>query len=121
MVTADSSGGWTRFTFTEVPNSSSSKLQNTKSSVKYENEIFGSENSIAIYPNPVSNILTINVSSSNFNQYTIFDISGRVSLKGKFVKGTVVQDINVSDLSKGIYIISLSSDETNKVFKWVKN
>ncbi|MEP3837779.1 MAG: carbohydrate-binding protein, partial [Algibacter sp.] len=37
---------------------------------------------VEVYPNPVSNNLTVLMPNSKFNQYTIFDISGRVNKQG---------------------------------------
>ncbi|MEP3838541.1 MAG: carbohydrate-binding protein, partial [Algibacter sp.] len=45
-------------------------------------ESFEKNNEVRLYPNPVSNNLTVLMPNSKFNQYTIFDISGRVNKQG---------------------------------------
>ena len=63
--------------------------------------------SIAIYPNPVKNILTITASSGLLSTYKIqiFDISGKEVMHGN---GTS-QTINVSRLVPGVYFLHIAS------------
>lgn len=59
---------------------------------------------ISIYPNPVNNILHINMSKVIFNsRYRIFDKSGKLHLSGKFIGKE--HNISVSSLRKGMYFI----------------
>ncbi|GAA3652421.1 hypothetical protein GCM10022397_41200 [Flavivirga jejuensis] len=88
--------------------------------------LFGEKKSVNLdkvtgYPNPVSNKITINLPIGRFNEYTIFDISGRVNIMGTIPFGAKEQDVDVSSISKGIYMISLRGDQTTKTLKMVKN
>ena len=58
------------------------------------------EQNIQIYPNPTDGIL--NISASIDAEYKIFDLQGRVV---KF--GNLQQQINVSDLAKGLYTMQI--------------
>lgn len=77
--------------------------------------------SVQLYPNPVSNTLTVDMGpSKNINTYSIIDASGKV-LISKDVLEISNTTIDVTALSNGIYILSLDSD-SGKIFKkFVKN
>lgn len=70
---------------------------------------------VEIYPNPVSEQLTI-VSNQTINELTIIDITGKAI---KLIKENT-NAINVADLSKGIYFIKLVTDEGTITKKFVK-
>ena len=72
-----------------------------------------SEN-FTIYPNPAEDIITINTDktrpiSTNIN---IYNVAG--SLVKTLLMNENQQNINVSDLSKGIYIVEIKSEELNE-------
>jgi hypothetical protein len=79
---------------------------------EYEN------NSITVYPNPVSSVLTVN-NIANVDQIRISNILGQ-TIESIAVKGAQAE-INVSNLTKGIYFISLTNNnnivETKKFAK----
>jgi len=56
------------------------------------------KNDITLYPNPVVNTLSI---SGNFEQATIFDMSG------KMVLSTTESNINMSEFKNGVYIVNV--------------
>lgn len=56
---------------------------------------------ITVYPNPANDLITVNV--KNATDYTIFDIFGRIVLKG--VISSDNQQIDISELSCGMYFI----------------
>ncbi|MEP3838542.1 MAG: T9SS type A sorting domain-containing protein, partial [Algibacter sp.] len=66
------------------------------------------------------NNLTVLMPNSKFNQYTIFDISGRVNKQGVITNDLQKLNIDLSDLSKGMYLINLKGIES-RTFKLVKN
>ena len=70
------------------------------------NNEFESNNRIALYPNPVKSQLNINLldNLSDKNEYKILDINGRVVMSGNLLNG--LNQINVENLSKGIYIFN---------------
>ncbi|MEP1489458.1 MAG: carbohydrate-binding protein [Algibacter sp.] len=84
-------------------------------------EEFDKNNDISIYPNPVSNNVTVLMPNSKFNEYTIFDISGRINRKGVITSNMQELNLDLSNFSKGIYLISLKGNQLTKTFKLVKN
>lgn len=70
---------------------------------------------VHIYPNPVEDILNVtNVSSSA--TYEVFNAPGQLILKGTIGDGR----INVNNLVKGVYFITINSKEINTKTKFVK-
>lgn len=61
---------------------------------------------IRIYPNPVSDFVTIRSESLNIKTYRISDLSGKTILTGAFEK---TYTINLGSLSSGFYFIECSS------------
>ena len=71
---------------------------------------------ISLYPNPVASVLNLNINSNLVNQpYAIIDGLGRVVLNGKL--NEVENTINVEQLSKGIYYLKLSDNNSIKFIK----
>lgn len=67
----------------------------------------------AVYPNPFSDI--INIKGIETADYKIF------SIDGKLIKnGTAHAQINLSDLSKGMYLLQLSANGTTETKKIIK-
>ncbi|KAA5825211.1 carbohydrate-binding protein [Algibacter amylolyticus] len=75
---------------------------------------------VEVYPNPVSNNLTVLMPNSKFSQYTIFDISGRVNKQGVITNDIQKLNIDLRDLSKGMYLIYLKGLDS-RTLKLVKN
>ncbi|AUC82303.1 zinc-dependent metalloprotease family protein [Lacinutrix sp. Bg11-31] len=72
-------------------------------------------NLIKMYPNPASTELTINFSSINELDVTLFDLLGRQVLSKNLVKND--NRINVSNLASGTYIVQMLVAGKNKVIK----
>ncbi len=74
------------------------------------------ENNINIYPNPSKESITIDISSNNSLKFKaeIFDIQGKKLKQQRLTK--VKSEMNISDLSRGIYIIKIKN-ENKKVIK----
>jgi hypothetical protein len=63
---------------------------------------------LSIYPNPVNENLTIKLSTEEKTiEYKIFDIAGKVILKGVLLNNS--KSINVSMIDSGTYTIEISS------------
>ena len=76
---------------------------------------FFKNDNLIIYPNPVTTTIKINNSDALLgNFYSIIDISGRVVAKGILAS---VSGIDVSKLSKGVYIIRIGKDFKSKFIK----
>jgi hypothetical protein len=65
-------------------------------------------NTVSLYPNPASNYITIKLpESSDVKEYSIYDMAGR-----KVMTGTIENElnINISELSNGVYNVLLGND-----------
>jgi len=72
---------------------------------------------LTYYPNPIEDILNINY-SDNITQINIFDILGKQ--KKSFDTNSKEININLSDLSTGIYLVELKTSTKKQVIKIVK-
>jgi len=79
-------------------------------------EISNDKADLTIYPNPVKEVLNIQ-SKNQIVKAEIYDTNGRILISAS-LKGN---SINVSELSKGNYIIKLSSKDKTSVHKFIKN
>jgi len=79
-------------------------------------EISNDKAELTIYPNPVKEVLNIQ-SKNQIVKAEIYDTNGRILISAS-LKGN---SINVSELSKGNYIIKLSSKDKTSVHKFIKN
>jgi hypothetical protein len=67
---------------------------------------FGSRNEISIYPNPADNVITVSVKAfTSAMDVSVYDILGQLQLKQTLYKNK--QDIDISGLSKGIYMVKV--------------
>ncbi|VBB47094.1 conserved exported hypothetical protein [uncultured Paludibacter sp.] len=82
-------------------------LAGTKTGVQEIN----SNSDVIIYPNPVSNSATIK-SNSELKSISLYDINGRLMMQ-KALQG-LQSDLNISNLSSGIYIVKVQTQ--NKTF-----
>jgi len=74
-----------------------------------------------VFPNPANDV--INVSNSNdvnVNKITVTDLNGRVVKQVNYSNTTNIQ-VNVSDLSSGVYMMNIDSDKGSSVQKVIKN
>lgn len=76
--------------------------------------------SFKIYPNPASDVLNIELNSAETATIKIFSSSGRL-IKG-FVTGKALQNlqVNISELTSGMYIVNVISNKEIKSFSFVK-
>ncbi|WEK69744.1 MAG: T9SS type A sorting domain-containing protein [Candidatus Chryseobacterium colombiense] len=88
----------------------------TVQNVLATNEIGEGNNDITIYPNPVKDLLNIQ-SKSEIIKAEIYDTAGRI-LRTTSVKNNT---INVSDLTRGNYIIKFSTKDKITTQKFIKN
>lgn len=80
------------------------------------NEKFETDtNKVVFYPNPVQDNLNIS-SETNIKSLIITDSSGRTVKTIKNAQN--VQSVDVSNLSNGLYILSI---DNNQIFKFIKN
>jgi surface protein len=71
---------------------------------------------LQLFPNPVLNVINVKIGSDYINQtYSIVDGVGRVVLNGNI--NEVDTEINVEQLSKGIYYFKLQDSRASKFIK----
>ncbi|WP_404986771.1 T9SS type A sorting domain-containing protein [Chryseobacterium sp. M5] len=95
-----------------ITNTYTTTVQNVLST----SEISNDKTELSIYPNPVKDVLNIQ-SKNQIVKAEIYDVNGRI-LVSTSLKGN---SINVSELSKGNYIIKLFSKHKTTVHKFIKN
>lgn len=64
---------------------------------------------LKIFPNPVSDILNIDLPENTaYENFEMMDITGRILIQGKLIPGS--NQVKASDLPEGIYMIKLSGN-----------
>jgi uncharacterized delta-60 repeat protein len=76
---------------------------------------FDTANAFVIYPNPVQNVLHLQA-----NKFTSIKAVKIYDLQGKIVLQDTNETINVSNLSKGLYIVKISTEEGEFTKKFMK-
>jgi hypothetical protein len=69
-----------------------------------------------IYPNPSASFITINSKNQLIENVNINDISGKQIIDLKNLN-TETKNIDISNLSKGIYFISINNQVIKKLIK----
>ena len=71
---------------------------------------------VSVYPNPVNDVLNIDIVNNEINKLDILDINGRLMI----TQERDFETINMSQLNTGIYFITLYSPNNNKVIRVIK-
>lgn len=66
--------------------------------------------SFGVFPNPANDIVTI-TTNETLKSVELFDINGRMVKSVDFKSNAVNNQVNVSDLSSGIYMMKIASDK----------
>ncbi len=74
---------------------------------------------ISVYPNPAKDVLNIKSGSADINTVQVVDLNGRQVISKSF-NNVIDAQINVSDLSAGMYLINITSGETTVTKKFLK-
>lgn len=81
---------------------------------------------VTIYPNPVSEVLNIRFTSSMFGDnvnISISDLAGKIVYESVFVQSqltTAQEAINLKNLEKGYYTLTISDGINTSIFKFLK-
>lgn len=73
----------------------------------------------SVFPNPATSVITISGADALVNGVEVIDLNGR-TVKTLKVNGVAETQINISDLSAGVYMMNISSDKgvaTKKIVK----
>lgn len=75
---------------------------------------------ITIYPNPVTDVLNVNITNGSNNKTiaSLFDNNGKLVYSGNMISGT--NTINMANFGKGIYLLKLRSDVETQNIKIIK-
>ncbi len=99
---------------------------NELTSLTFKNTSGVDENSLSeangfnVYPNPVNNILNIELKNAKGGYVEILNITGQ-TIKTTKIDNTNNVIIEVSDLSKGVYLCRYNNEEKTKTIKFIKN
>ncbi len=79
------------------------------------------KSNFAMYPNPAKNVLNISGNAGlSMDNVVITDLNGRV-VKQQNLGGVASSEINVADLTSGMYLITISNAEGKGTSKFMKN
>ena len=102
---------------TEDPSGNQSSCSFTITVVEELSTIdFEFENGLSIYPNPASNLISLESKNQVITSIRIFDISGK-QLFSETKLNSLNKQVDISNLSKGIYFITLNNQLTKKFVK----
>jgi hypothetical protein len=73
-----------------------------------------------IYPNPANEIIYINSDHQTINDLSVVDINGREVMAASF-ENVLSATLDISNLSSGIYLITIESNQKSIVKKIIKN
>ena len=80
--------------------------------------IFNTRNEVVIFPNPVSDVLTVRLNKdvSAYVNFSVLDLKGNLVMKGSFNS----TELDVKGLSPGAYLLNLSDqNESHHVYKFI--
>jgi len=83
------------------------------------NEVFNTKNTISLYPNPANNLLNLK-SDFEIQHIEVYDIFGKLILEKDFKEISAEVQINIENLSSGLYLLVVQSDSAKKVLKFIK-
>ncbi len=84
------------------------------------NQEFISDISIKLFPNPTTSKVFFDNANSNFKEVNIYNYLGQEVSKTGFTSISTNQEIDMSGLSAGVYILKFSNAETSQSVKVVK-
>ena len=82
------------------------------------NNIYDDSPGVVIYPNPVIDVMKVNVKSSGISMMEIFDITGNKLLTKEVYQGTTIVDL--SAYPRGMYLASFKGTGTAFIRKFIK-
>ena len=77
-------------------------------------------NALVVSPNPAKDFVNVTGDNTTINSITISDLNGRV-VKSLSFEGVSSKQVNISDLSAGVYMMNISSNKGIATKKIIKN
>jgi hypothetical protein len=100
------------------------KMVNPRGDIEYSHIVlvnFNTKGVISILQNPVRDVLTINLSNiSGAGTLRIIDMQGKVLASRSFAAGAYTQNLDVSGLAVGTYLLQLNSGDEQITERFVK-
>jgi hypothetical protein len=81
-------------------------------------EIFSEKTRPTIYPNPVKDMMRVDIKSSDINVIEIYNLTGNRIISKKINPG--ITNVDVSNLSQGVYLVSLKGSGVIYNKKFIK-
>ena len=75
------------------------------------------QNDFELFPNPATNAITISQEANSSRQLQIVDTSGKLLLEQQLEVGVGQETLNISQLSTGIYFVTVSDGQTSQTRK----
>jgi len=66
---------------------------------------------VELYPNPSNGIFSLEITDETINSIQVFDLSGKLVYSENVVDNEKQKEINLSNLTSGIYILKLTADK----------
>ncbi len=80
---------------------------------------------IALFPNPAQTKLSLQYDATKFSnaavQYTITSVTGKVLKTAPLVRQDEAYEIDVAELSKGFYVLTIQSADANETVRFIKD
>ena len=102
---------------TPTPRNSSSQINNCNSSLSVSQNTIAT---VAVYPNPTHSKVFFDNANSNFKEVAVYNYLGQEVSKTAFTSVSSNQEVDMSGLSAGVYILKFSNTETSQSIKVVK-
>ncbi|MCQ9641791.1 choice-of-anchor J domain-containing protein [Chryseobacterium sp. WG14] len=74
------------------------------------------KSALAVYPNPMKDILNITTADKKITEVTFYSAEGRLV---KSVKGNIAT-VNTNDLKSGVYVVKVKTSDSEQTFKVIK-
>ena len=82
--------------------------------------VLAKSNDVRIYPNPTSNIVTVDLGDvSTIDKIALIDLQGKVLYQNKSINTNIVK-IDLSQFGNGFYMLQVQGKDINNVFKVLK-
>ena len=69
------------------------------------------QNKILLYPNPVKDVLFIQITNQKIKEIQIYSIEGRKIMEKSFFNTKPIEELNVSSLKSGFYIVNINNGQ----------
>jgi hypothetical protein len=97
-------------------------LQHTTYKFTYDGFVLGTgkeeaENTLAIFPNPAENQVTVSLPSAAIKSVSVVDLIGKTMLNKKAISGETAITLDLSSLATGTYVVQITDAAGNQVSK----